>query len=149
MSGGQDPLFQALWPFIRPPVAIYSSSADHSFLKFLIFNQKIGKFVEFCHSPSPFSPKFQLFTSKNSLKMAALQPLFFPKIHSLDPKFGASGQTPPPISKSSAPRVYIKLPYPHTFYMYTSPHTQLTPTLSCNSMMHKMWIFTHNQSYFH
>ena len=53
-------------------VSVFSHSEDPSILKFLIFNKKIGKFFEFCHSQSPFSPEFELFTSKISFKMAAL-----------------------------------------------------------------------------
>ena len=49
------PLFQALWLFIRPPVAVCSHSEDPSLLKFLIFNQKIGKLFEFRCSQSPYT----------------------------------------------------------------------------------------------
>ena len=79
MSDGQDPLFQALWPLTRPPVSLCSSSEDPSFLKLsVIFNKKIGKFFDFCRSKSPFSPEFQLYTSKISLKLPLFRPYFCP-----------------------------------------------------------------------
>ncbi len=71
MSGGQDPLFQALWPLTRPQVSLYSSSEDPSFVKVLIFNQKIVNFSNFAAPKAHFSPEFQLFTSK-LVKIAAL-----------------------------------------------------------------------------
>ncbi len=62
------------------PVAFCSSSYDPSFLKFLIFNQIIGKFFEFCCSKSPFFAEFQLFTSKMSLKLPLFsRPIFAKK----------------------------------------------------------------------
>ncbi len=57
------------------------SEEDPSFLKLLIFNKKIDKFFEFRRSQSPFSPKFQLFTSffknySSSSPICAKKPFF-------------------------------------------------------------------------
>ncbi len=72
MSGGQGPHFTPLWHFIRPS-CIFSSSEDPSFLKFLIFYPPKWQIVfVFRHSKSPFSSKFQLFSSKQFFKIAAL-----------------------------------------------------------------------------
>ncbi len=66
----KTPFFSSL---SRPTVALCSSSEDPRFLKFLIFTQKIGNFVECRHSKSPFSPEFQLFSSK-FLDIAVFKP---------------------------------------------------------------------------
>ena len=58
MSGGQNSLFQALWPLIRPQFHFAPVSEDTSFLKFLFFNHIIGKFFEFRRSKSPFFAEF-------------------------------------------------------------------------------------------
>ncbi len=72
LTGGQDPLFQALWPLTKPPVSLCSSSEDPSFLKVLIFNQKIGKCFEFSRSKNPFFARISALYLKNFLIIAAL-----------------------------------------------------------------------------
>ncbi len=88
MSGGQDPLFQALWPLTRPPVSLCSSSEDPSFLKFLIFNKKIGNFFE----KPIFRPNFSSLPQK-----------FLKNCRSLAPIFPPDQFIRPPVSNSSAP----------------------------------------------
>ena len=64
MHGGQVSLFQALWPFIRPPVAVCSSSEDPCFLKFLIFNKKLANLLNFAAPKTHFRPNFSSLPQK-------------------------------------------------------------------------------------
>ncbi len=68
MSGGEDPSLAVH----QTPVAFCSSSEDPSFLKFLIYNQKIVTFFEFCSSQSPLFVRISALYLNNFFKIAAL-----------------------------------------------------------------------------